>query len=148
MGRPRPGPKDFEFLKDEGVAAIVSLTERPLDQMIIEEFGFEYLHIPVMDFTAPTMQQVSDFVDFMLRMKEQRKPVVVHCAAGRGRTGTMLACYLVALGRTAEEAIREVRKLRPFSIETSEQEEAVAEFARRLKERKGDGPNQKKGQTA
>jgi atypical dual specificity phosphatase len=139
MARPRPGPKDFEFLKDEGVEAIVSLTEHTLDPALLEEFGFEYQHVPIVDFSPPTLRQVDEFVDFMLRMRAERKPVVVHCAMGLGRTGTMLSCYLVALGRTAEEAIREVRALRPFSIETSAQERAVAEFARRLHRRRRGG---------
>jgi atypical dual specificity phosphatase len=70
-------------------------------------------------------------------MKSERKPVVVHCAAGQGRTCTLLSCYLVALGRSAEEAIREVRRIRPRSIETDEQEQSVFIYAHRLKTRKG-----------
>ena len=58
----------------------------------------------------------------------------VHCAMGRGRTGTMLACYLVSKeGYSAEEAITEVRKRRKNSIETRTQENAVMEFERSLK---------------
>ena len=48
-----------------------------------------------------------------------------------GRTGTVLAAYFVTQGMTARAAIERVRQLRPNSVETDEQEEAVAEFARR-----------------
>jgi atypical dual specificity phosphatase len=48
-----------------------------------------------------------------------------------GRTGVVLACYLVAKGQTPQNAIARVRRLRPGSIETDEQEQSVIEFARR-----------------
>lgn len=60
--------------------------------------------------------------------------VGVHCALGFGRTGTMLACYLVKeRGLAAGDAIAEIRRLRPGSIETYEQEKAVFQFYQRTK---------------
>ncbi len=57
------------------------------------------------------------------------QPVAVHCGKGMGRTGTMLACYLVAKeGYKADNAIMETRQRRIYSIETEEQEQAVFDF--------------------
>jgi atypical dual specificity phosphatase len=60
--------------------------------------------------------------------------VAVHCTAGKGRTGTVLAAYLVTTGLSAHAAIDRVRHLRPGSVETPDQEEAVEEFARRWRQ--------------
>lgn len=135
MSRPRELRKAVEFLQEEGIGVIVSLTESPLNASILEEFDIEYHHIPVEDFAAPNAAQVDEFVTAVTEARARGKKAVVHCYAGRGRTGTMLACYLVSLGRAPEEAIEEVRSLRPGSIETDEQEETVRDYARRLQHR-------------
>lgn len=138
MARPVSVVSDLEFLKDNGIEAIVSLTELPLHKTLIEEFGFEYKHIPVADLTSPTQEQIEEFVTFVNNLISSKKKIVVHCDAGIGRTGTMLACYLVNKGRSAKNAITEVRKKRPGSIETMEQEDTITRYEERiLKKRKG-----------
>lgn len=136
MANPAKLRKDLEFLKDQGINLIISLTIAPLKKYFIEEFGFEYKHIPIRDFEAPTPEQVDDFVATVCEAIEKGSKVLVHCLAGTGRTGTMLSCYLVHEGMTAEQALQEIRRLRPGSVETPEQEEAVRAYEKRLKEKK------------
>src|SRR3972149_5303624 len=118
MARPMSMVADLEFLKDNGIEAIVSLTELPLHKTLIEEFGFEYKHIPIVDLSSPTQEQIEEFIHFANNLIFSKKKIAVHCDAGIGRTGTMLACYLVSKGHSARKAISEVREKRPGSIET------------------------------
>jgi len=128
MAKPASSVNDFEFLREEGLEAIVSLSEIPLSEVLIEEFGFAVKHIPIRDFEAPTLEQIEDFVAFAENARSEGKKLVVHCDAGIGRTGTMLACYLVSKGYNAADAIEEVRAKRPGSLETIEQEEVVLKY--------------------
>ena len=136
MARPTSMVKDLEFLKDNGIDAIVSLTEIPLHKTLLEEFGFEYKHIPIADLTSPTQEQIEEFVTFVNNLISSKKKIVVHCDAGIGRTGTMLACYLVNKGCNAKRAILEVRKKRPGSVETMEQEDTVIKYEKRLSKKR------------
>ncbi|MBS1258453.1 MAG: hypothetical protein MAG551_01512 [Candidatus Scalindua arabica] len=128
MAKPASSVYDFEFLKENGFEAIVSLTEFPLDESLIEEFGFSIKHIPVRDFEAPTLEQIKNFIAFAEKARSEGKKLVVHCDAGIGRTGTVLACYLVSKGYNAAKAIEEVRVKRPGSVETIEQEALVMKY--------------------
>jgi len=136
-GCSRPGiygdiREDLSEAHGMGFRALVSLTETPLNASLVQEAGMKYLHLPIEDFSPPTLEQIRKFVDFARNCARNEEPVLVHCHAGVGRTGTMLACYLVADGKSAEESIQTIRSLRPGSVETATQERVVKEFERSL----------------
>ena len=126
-----PDADDLVWLRDNGVQVVVTLTEHPLPRQWVNDAGLMAVHIPVTDFTAPSGRQLQLAVDTIDRAKRSGMGVAIHCGAGKGRTGTVLAAYLVTQGLTASEAIRKVRELRPGSVETFEQEQAVVEWERK-----------------
>lgn len=133
-GSARPeNEAQLRWLKDQGIRALVCLNkERPLDDGQVRKLGFEYLFLPVKDFTAPTQDDIVEFVRFAQEMIGHRMPVVVCCGAGIGRTGTMLAAYFVNLCFSPEEALEKIEVMRGVGVESSSQKEAVLEYARRL----------------
>ena len=122
---------ELHGLTREGVKAIVSLTGTPLYPEPVNRLGFEYLHSHISG--APSPIQLHEIIQFIEEQNAQSKPVVVHCAEGKGRTGTVLAAYLVYKGLTADDAIDKVREKRPGSIQNLEQENAIRMFERTLR---------------
>ena len=116
-----------------GVRAIVSLLNIPSDAAVYESAGFNFLCLPIPDGGAPDLKQASEFVRFVEDNRAAQRPVAVHCEAGVGRTGTMLAMYLIAKGETAQEAIRHVRAVQPRAVETARQIQFLEEFAALLR---------------
>lgn len=115
-------------LHELGIGALVSLDETGIKPSLARENEIKYLHLPIPDFHAPKMAQADEFVAFVQKQRSEDLPVAVHCRGGYGRTGTLIACYLVSQGMSADEAIDLVRRRRPGSIETAGQEQFLAEF--------------------
>ena len=132
MAAPDGEAEDLEELRRLGIRALVNLMDWDLHSGLGGQEGIECLHLPIPDFAAPRPDQVDAFVDFLERSRRAGRPVAVHCVAGKGRTGTMIACYFVHQGMGAEEAMKSIRKLRPGSIETESQEAAVRAYAGRV----------------
>jgi atypical dual specificity phosphatase len=131
-GLARPGSADeLAWLREQGIELLISLTEDPPHRNWINEAGLFLIHIPVEDLTSPTQEQLDESIIAIRKAHDRNWGVGVHCGAGLGRTGTILACYLVTQGMTAKNAIARVRRLRPGSIENEAQERAVIEFAER-----------------
>ena len=131
-GMARPGTLDeLVWLREQGIQLLISLTEDPLRRDWINEAGLFSMHVPVVDLFAPSQKQIDLCLSAVNKARTNQFGVGIHCGAGLGRTGTILACYLVTQGLNGRDAIARTRQLRPGSIETPEQEEAIEEFARR-----------------
>jgi protein-tyrosine phosphatase len=135
---------DLARLRDEyRTDVLVSLME----QHEYERFGMskmferatfhniEIVWFPIRDVSVPkSMEETVKLVNRLVADAHHGRTVVIHCRGGIGRTGLIAASCLVALGRAPDDAIQQIRALRPRSVETREQEEFVSKFARRWKE--------------
>ncbi|KAK9534038.1 hypothetical protein VZT92_009113 [Zoarces viviparus] len=126
-------PSEYQYLLDNGIKHLVCLCERkpPCYDSCPE---LQLHHIKIVDFTPPSPSQIDRFLSIVEEANSKGEGVGVHCMHGHGRTGTMLACYLVKTRKMSGiDAINAIRNLRKGSIETREQEKAVVQFYQRTK---------------
>ena len=123
---------EFHWIVNQGVKSIITMTENSLPDEWVQ--SIDYLHVPTPDLTAPDMDKIESTVDFINEQINNDQPVMVHCAAGMGRAGTILACYFVKYKKlTAEKAIEKIRNDRPGSIQSEVQELAIGFFEKHIK---------------
>ena len=123
---------EFHWIVNQGVKSIITMTENSLPDEWVQ--SIDYLHVPTPDLTAPDMDRIESTVDFINEQINKGQPVMVHCAAGMGRAGTILACYFIKYKKlTAEKAIEKIRHERPGSIQSEVQELAIGFFEKHVK---------------
>jgi atypical dual specificity phosphatase len=131
----------FFWLIKHGIKTIITVREVPLPSNWftesinnIDRDNVNYLHLRVEDFGSPSIEEIDSTVEYIQNQIDNKKPVMVHCAAGKGRTGTILAAYLLKNENlTAEQAIKKIRNLRPGSIQSNIQEMTISIYENYLK---------------
>jgi hypothetical protein len=92
--------------------------------------GFHHRHFAIQNGGVPAaMAGFAALVEDVCAELHAGRLIVIHCIAGHGRTGTLAACCLVKLGLAADRAIEVVRRIRPGTLETVEQEAFVGRYA-------------------
>jgi protein-tyrosine phosphatase/energy-coupling factor transporter ATP-binding protein EcfA2 len=112
---------DLSALVNAGIGLLVSLTEKPFPRARLEPFGITSLHLPIVDMGVPEPERTGVLLDAVRAQVDQGTAVAFHCHAGLGRTGMMLAAYLVWTGTPAAEAVARVRGINRRFIQTDEQ---------------------------
>ena len=125
--------EEIDWVKQEGVKSIVTIREVPLEDEWIKDVN--YLHVHSNDMGIPEFSDLVDSVDFIHQRITNEEPVMVHCLAGLGRTGTILACYLIKYeNMSADDAVEKVRRERHGSIQSFSQEEIIFRFEKFVRE--------------
>jgi atypical dual specificity phosphatase len=144
-GTPRPGlltemEYDMKALKRVGVTVLINLTRTPFDEEVLREYDIKGIFFPIADMEAPDIEDAKKLCYRISRLVHKGEAVAIHCKAGLGRTGTMLAASLIWEGQSALEALENVRKVEPRWVQSDEQVAFLEQFAETV--RRDHGPPQ------
>ena len=111
---------------------MISATESPIDSAVAARYDIDFYWFYVADMGAPSIEAMLSLcrqIDWWLSSGEV---VIVHCHAGKGRTGTLLAAWWIWHTRgevTAMDAIHYIRSQNSVWIESAQQMNFLRNFA-------------------
>ena len=124
-GKHRIGPDHHSVLDEVGATTVVCLVQehelrdRYPDYLQFVRNGGDARWVaewfPVHDLHAPPVEAARAFVGSLVQRLQRGETVVMHCAAGIGRAGTMAVLVLMELGLDLADAAEVVRSNRPMA---------------------------------
>ncbi len=110
-----PSARMLRELSRLGVTGVINCCEEFAGHCtVLAELGIEQLHLPTLDYHSPTIDDARRALEFIRRHADAGGRVYVHCKAGRGRSATLVLCYLIAAcGLSPDEADARLRRVRP-----------------------------------
>ncbi len=88
------------------------------------------IQMPIRDMNVPSRVQMRAILDEIDRSIEANLPVYIHCWGGKGRTGTVVGCYLARHDiATGWDALRKIRSLRRGIPGWRSSPESLSQFA-------------------
>ncbi|XP_039560975.1 phosphatidylglycerophosphatase and protein-tyrosine phosphatase 1 isoform X2 [Passer montanus] len=129
-----------QLVAEENVRGVVTLTEDYETRFLCfspqewEAMGVEQLRLSAVDLTGvPTLENLHKGVEFILRHRARGNSVYVHCKAGRSRSATMVAAYLIQLHQwSPQEAIGAIAKIRPHILIRHKQVQVLEKFHKNM----------------
>ena len=137
FGGPRPDPPypaALAALREGGVSTVVSLLGEgelpPALERAYGDAGLALLRYPIADFGIPeNAAAFRSFLERVLAAMRAGAGIYIHCAMGRGRTGTAVACLLAMAGAEGDPVALTRSIYRRDTVETAGQQTFVARFA-------------------
>jgi ABC-type phosphate transport system ATPase subunit len=134
-GTPLPGVffeqnYDLKALQRVGVTCLLSTTQNPVSEKALNSFDIKGKAFPIKDMGVPTLKQALEICQLIEKMIGSEEVVAVHCRAGLGRTGTVLALYLIWQKLDPLSALEKVRNIEPRWVQSDEQVKFLSEFAK------------------
>ena len=122
--------RDATQLHALGVRGVVNTCEEyPGPEALYRELGMTQLRVPTIDFTAPNLQDVERAVDFINDYRRRGEGVYIHCKAGRGRSATVVLCWLVQARKLSPEAAQQkLLEVRPHVVPNVYRRPVVQQF--------------------
>jgi atypical dual specificity phosphatase len=125
----RDEEEDLASMAANGITHLVSLTEEPYPRDKLASFGISGRHLAIRDMNVPAVRTAASLCRSIERIIDDGGSVAVHCRAGLGRTGTILAAYLVWRGAGPDDAIQRLRAIRSGYLQVKAQERFIHQFA-------------------
>jgi hypothetical protein len=125
-----PGSKDedearakLRWLLNLGIDVFIDLTEmgeyglEPYNPLLLEEArslkkNIQYIRHPIKDFSIPPKDQVERIISEIDQAMEAGQQIYLHCLGGKGRTGSVVGCYLAEHGYPGQAALDRIIELR------------------------------------
>ena len=125
-----PRRRDLPYLRGLGITGVVNMCEECLgDVEALKREQLEQLHLPVLDYHSPTLDDICRAVSFIENHKSRGGKVYVHCKAGRGRSATVALCYLMQCHTlNAEEAFQRLLRQRSRVSQNLAERQVVRQF--------------------